>query len=96
MSNANIAWRRKKYKCRHTLQNDDGITECGIGLCQLPVLMECCVECPDYEGRDRGLGDTIARATKMAGIKTCGGCQKRREALNKMTGKLYDKIGKEK
>jgi hypothetical protein len=31
----------------------------------------------------RGLGDVIASATKAIGIKPCGGCQKRREALNR-------------
>jgi hypothetical protein len=32
---------------------------------------------------DKGLGDTIARATKAVGIKPCTPCQKRREKLNK-------------
>lgn len=31
----------------------------------------------------RGLGDAVARMTKAVGIKPCGGCQKRRELLNK-------------
>lgn len=31
-----------------------------------------------------GLGDVVAAATKAIGIKPCGGCQRRREALNKM------------
>ena len=34
--------------------------------------------------RWRGLGDVVAAATKAVGIKPCGGCQKRREALNRM------------
>lgn len=33
--------------------------------------------------RMRGLGDAVARMTKAVGIKPCGGCQKRREALNR-------------
>ena len=33
--------------------------------------------------KSRGLGDTIARATKAVGIKPCGGCKKRQEWLNK-------------
>jgi len=33
--------------------------------------------------RSRGLGDTIAKATKAVGIKPCGGCKKRQEWLNK-------------
>ncbi len=31
-----------------------------------------------------GLGDVVAAATKAIGIKPCGGCQQRREALNKI------------
>lgn len=30
----------------------------------------------------RGLGDVIAKVTHAVGIKTCGGCKKRQEALN--------------
>jgi NlpC/P60 family putative phage cell wall peptidase len=32
---------------------------------------------------DRGLGDTIARATQALGIRPCGGCKKRQEWLNR-------------
>jgi hypothetical protein len=32
----------------------------------------------------RGLGDVVAAATSMVGIKPCGGCKQRQEALNKM------------
>jgi len=32
--------------------------------------------------KSRGLGDTIAKATKAVGITPCGGCNKRREKLN--------------
>jgi hypothetical protein len=32
--------------------------------------------------KSRGLGDTIAKATKAVGIKPCGGCKKRQEWLN--------------
>ena len=46
------------------------------------------VEHPAYPKRpagDIGLGDTIARAIHAAtGIKPCGGCQRRREALNRL------------
>ena len=35
-------------------------------------------------GGSRGLGDTIARATAVVGVKPCGGCQKRRQALNRL------------
>jgi len=33
--------------------------------------------------RIRGLGDVIAAVTKTVGIRPCGGCQQRREALNR-------------
>jgi hypothetical protein len=32
-----------------------------------------------------GLGDVVAGATKAIGIKPCGKCQKRRQAMNKAT-----------
>jgi len=32
----------------------------------------------------RGLGDAVARMTSAIGVKPCGGCGKRREALNKL------------
>jgi hypothetical protein len=34
--------------------------------------------------RIRGLGDVIAAATSAVGIKPCGGCKQRQEALNKL------------
>ena len=33
--------------------------------------------------QDKGLGDTISRATKKMGIKECGGCKSRKAYLNK-------------
>ena len=30
----------------------------------------------------KGVGDVVAKVTTFLGFKTCGGCQKRREALN--------------
>lgn len=35
-------------------------------------------------GAMRGLGDVVAAATSAVGIKPCGGCKKRQEALNKL------------
>lgn len=32
----------------------------------------------------RGLGDVVAAVTSAVGIKTCGGCKKRQEALNRL------------
>ena len=34
-----------------------------------------------------GLGERIAGITKAIGIKPCGGCQGRREALNRLTAR---------
>jgi hypothetical protein len=33
--------------------------------------------------RPRGLGDVVARIASAVGIKRCGGCRKRQEALNR-------------
>lgn len=32
----------------------------------------------------KGLGDTIKKVTDKLGIKQCGGCKKRQEALNRL------------
>jgi hypothetical protein len=34
-----------------------------------------------------GLGEQVASFTKAIGLKPCGGCQGRREALNRMSAK---------
>jgi hypothetical protein len=34
--------------------------------------------------KSRGLGDTIAKITSALGVKPCGGCKKRQEALNRL------------
>jgi hypothetical protein len=83
------AWRSKKYHCIHLKKEAIGLV-CSLDLCSDDDVLGCCATCTEYRGRDRGLGDTIKRATDALGIKPCGGCQKRREALNKMTGKLYN------
>jgi hypothetical protein len=41
----------------------------------------------DLFGRDKGLGDTVARAIRTVSrnrIKECGGCKDRRDKLNKI------------
>lgn len=86
---SNNKFQRSRYWCRHSEVADSGDRVCSRGICNLPVLIDCCENCVGYEGKDRGLGDTIKRATNALGIKTCGKCQQRREALNKMTGKFY-------
>jgi hypothetical protein len=59
----------------------------------------CLLTCKDYEGPERtdelkaklipltvsrGVGDTIAKVTRAIGVKPCGGCKKRQEALNRI------------
>jgi hypothetical protein len=39
---------------------------------------------PAEPERMRGLGDAVAHATKLIGIKPCGGCQSRRALLNRL------------
>ena len=47
-----------------------------------------CRSCKHYEGLSRGFGDTVHKALEATGVhrivKPCGGCQKRREALNRL------------
>ena len=59
-------------------------SRCSLGLWGGVPSPGTCRVCGSYEGPDRGLGDTVARAAKAVGIKPCGGCQKRREALNRV------------
>jgi hypothetical protein len=41
------------------------------------------VRLPEFINEDIGLGDVIKRVTSAAGIKPCGGCQRRAAALNR-------------
>ena len=38
----------------------------------------------DRPAKSQGLGDTIAKLTDKLGIKKCGKCKKRQEAINKI------------
>lgn len=49
-----------------------------------PHVSVCHRVCPHYSGPSRGLGDTIADATKAVGISPCNACQKRRADLNNL------------
>ena len=82
------SWRAKKYHCIHLVTQGENKL-CSQDLCAADDILECCVQCSEYQGRDRGLGDTIKRATNKLGIKSCGKCQKRREALNRATNKFF-------
>ena len=46
-----------------------------------PVLIDC--KMSRQQVAMRGLGDVIAAVTSAVGIKPCGGCKERQEALNK-------------
>jgi hypothetical protein len=59
------------------------VLKCSLSLCPSDDLETCCTTCTEYSGPDRGLGDTVKRATSALGIKTCGGCQARRERMNR-------------
>lgn len=69
--------------CEH--KTGDGKCGKGVFLLDQPVPIYVCNRCSRYEGPVRGLGDMVARVTKAIGIAPCGGCQKRRELLNKVS-----------
>ena len=39
-----------------------------------------------------GMGDVVAKATNSVGIKTCGGCARRKAAMNKATPNWVSRI----
>ncbi len=41
------------------------------------------VKVPFYTGKPVGLGDVVKRATSAVGVKPCGGCQRRAQAMNR-------------
>ena len=56
--------------------------EANLAPVDFPLRRVCGVR---YEvGNSRGLGDTVAKITKAVGIKPCGGCAKRRKAMNRI------------
>ena len=62
-----------------------GVQRCTLKLCKDQDLGTCCESCTEYAGPNRGLGDVVKNITSAVGIKPCGGCQKRREAMNRWT-----------
>lgn len=74
-------------QCKHgsePILTDDGVFfNCSLSLFGGKPNWTQCSGCTSYEGESRGLGDTIAKATKKMGIKPCKPCQKRRQKLNK-------------
>ena len=71
--------------CVFATESPDG-QSCGLGLAEPNEMPEACSSCSRYSGPARGLGDRIKNLTDKVGIKPCGGCQKRREKLNKASG----------
>lgn len=69
--------------CAHaTLTDNPRMVVCELGLYGGQPHVAVCRKCREYEGASRGLGDTIAKATKAVGIKPCSGCGRRQQALN--------------
>jgi len=56
-----------------------------VQLSRPPKIVNWWVEDEPSEPAAPGLGDAVAAATKAVGVKPCGGCQRRREALNRAT-----------
>lgn len=67
--------------CR-SLDHDRRCTDSRTPIVGLRASTRRCAMCPHYDGPARGLGDVVVVAAKAVGIAPCGGCQKRREALN--------------
>ena len=60
-----------------TERGDFKCDTCGLEIknAVLPVIHNC---------QSRGLGDTVAKVTKVFGVKPCGRCKKRQQKLNEM------------
>ncbi|MFG0249243.1 MAG: hypothetical protein ACF8OB_10180 [Phycisphaeraceae bacterium JB051] len=77
-----------KVPCKHW--QDCGLLDggcCSINAYRHPSHGICLHVCHQYDGPDRGLGDTVKRAIhKISGgrIKPCGACQKRQRKLNQL------------
>ncbi|HCD32347.1 MAG TPA: hypothetical protein DER01_08050 [Phycisphaerales bacterium] len=78
----------KPVKCRHW--HDCKISDggcCNKGIYQQPSHGICLNICNQYDGPDRGLGDSVQRVIHKlsAGrIKPCGKCRKRQNKLNQL------------
>ena len=71
--------------CPHRVSREGNINDppvLGEGRTTPPKRAKAPAEPSD--GKWRGLGDVVASATKAVGISPCGGCQQRREALNRL------------
>ena len=59
-------------------------TDCMLGHFDGSPDHEDCQTCSSYQGRSRGAGDVVARASKLVRIKPCQGCKKRQTLLNRL------------
>lgn len=57
---------------------------CGVEYRSTIVRAVKCYACGVIVNPSRGLGDTIHKITTALHIPHCGGCEQRREALNKI------------
>lgn len=74
--------------CIHLAQKGEKRV-CIIGKYKGSPTEKNCLDCTDYEGPSRGLGDTVKNVINKATggkVKPCGACNKRRTALNKAVG----------
>jgi len=74
-------------ECIYAAKNANRTQTCSLKLCDKDDLEQCCESCTEYAGPDRGLGDKIKNVTASFGIKPCGSCQRRREAMNRWSEK---------
>ncbi len=77
--------------CIYAMKRKNEPEQCSLKLCEGRNLEECCDSCSEYAGPNRGLGDVVKNVAEAVGIKPCGGCQKRREAMNRWSKKRAEK-----
>ncbi len=75
----------KLVPCKHWY--DCGLVDgggCRIQIYHQPSVGICMTRCADYDGPDRGLGDTVKRVIHrvMPQKKNCGACRRRQRQLN--------------
>jgi hypothetical protein len=77
---------QSRIVCKHaelSVVNQVEKTKCGLGLFGGAPKLADCMSCDSYDGRVRGLGDMVAKATSAFGVKPCGKCKERQRKLNK-------------
>lgn len=64
---------------------DGKVWHVEVQLSRPPKIVNWRVDDEPSEPAAPGLGDAVAAATKAVGVKPCGGCRRRQEALNRAT-----------